>query len=355
MRPVPRPLSVAGVAALGIALGSLARPAGAEPRQTTSALSWVRLPGAESCIAAPELSTRVEARLGRSAFVSPSAADLSIEGRIERKGGRFHAVVTGTRRDGTAIGTRELEGADCRGMDDGLVLVLALMIDPDASLAPRPQTPKEAAPPEVVRERVIIREVHEVRETPAPEKVAPPQTPWGLDGFAEGGLALGRVPGAAPALGAGLTLVPPHFVPLELALGLVPEGSLESRGRTVSFWSVDGHFRVCPALVLRPRPRPFALEASACLGLRVGTLSAKGTGFDVNLDGSRGLVDAAAAVRLRATIVGPLFAFASVGLGAPLVRQRILATGAGGAVETLYERPPVGFDASLGLGVHFIP
>lgn len=330
--------------------------AAAEPRQTTSALSWVRLPGAESCIAAPELSTRVEARLGRTTFVSPSAADLSIEGRIERKGGRFHAVVSGTRRDGTAIGTRELDGADCRGMDDGLVLVLALMIDPDASLGPRPPEKKEPPPPpEIVRERIIIREVHEVRETPAPEKVAPVAAPWGLDGFAEGGLALGRVPGAAPALGAGLTLVPPHFVPLELALGLVPDGSLEDRGRTVRFWSVDGQLRVCPAMVLRPRPRPLALEASACLGLRVGTLSAKGTGFDVNLDGSRSLVDAAAAVRLRATVVGPLFVFASVGLGAPLVRQRIVFRGADGGAETLYERPPVGFDASLGLGVHFIP
>lgn len=347
-----RLLSVAGPA---LALFGVGLAAAAEPRQTTSALSWVRLPGAESCIAAPELSTRVEARLGRSAIVSPSAADLSIEGRIERKGGRFHAVVSGTRRDGTAIGTRELDGADCRSMDDGLVLVLALMIDPDASLTPRAPATKEPPPPEIVRERIIIREVHEVRETPAPEKVAPAQTPWGLDGFAEGGLALGRVPGAAPALGAGLTLVPPHFVPLELALGLVPEGSLESRGRTVSFWSIDGHLRVCPAVVLRPRPRPLALEASACLGLRLGTLSAKGAGFDVNLDGSRGLVDAVAAARLRATIVGPLFVFASVGLGAPLVRQRILATGPAGAIETLYERPPVGFDASLGLGVHFIP
>ncbi len=341
---------------VGPAVGLLAAGlAAAEPRQTTSALSWVRLPGAESCIAAPELGTRVEARLGRSAFVSPSAADLSIEGRIERKGARFHAVVSGTRRDGTAIGTRELEGADCRSLDDGLVLVLALMIDPDASLTPPPPAPKEPPPTEVVRERIIIREVHEVRETPAPEKTAPAPSPWGLDGFAEGGLALGRVPGAAPALGAGLTLVPPHFVPLELALGLVPDGSLEDRGRTVRFWSIDGQVRVCPAVVLRPRPRPFALEASACLGLRVGTLTAKGTGFDVNLDGSRGLVDAAAAVRLRATVVGPLFAFASLGLGAPLVRQRIVATGAGGVTETLYERPPVGFDASLGIGVHFFP
>ena len=61
----------------------------------TSSLSWVRLPGAESCLAASELSTRVEAKLGRAVFVSPSVADLAIEARaeIEPKTRQFRVVV----------------------------------------------------------------------------------------------------------------------------------------------------------------------------------------------------------------------------------------------------------------------
>ncbi|HSO37851.1 MAG TPA: hypothetical protein VLT33_35230, partial [Labilithrix sp.] len=121
-----------------VLLGALlaARPARAE--RSTSALSWVRLPGSEACITAPELGARIEKHLGRSVLVSPSVADVSIEGRPEALGSgaarRYRVVVGGTRRDATLIGTREMisQGSDCRALDDGLVLVIALMIDPDA-------------------------------------------------------------------------------------------------------------------------------------------------------------------------------------------------------------------------------
>src|SRR5689334_7531634 len=46
--------------------------------QRTSSLSWVRLPGAETCIPTQTLAERVEQRVGRQVFVSASQADLSL-------------------------------------------------------------------------------------------------------------------------------------------------------------------------------------------------------------------------------------------------------------------------------------
>ena len=67
-------------------LGTLCTASTARAERSTSALSWVRLPGSESCITAPELGARIEKHLGRAALVSPSVADVSIEGRAEASG-----------------------------------------------------------------------------------------------------------------------------------------------------------------------------------------------------------------------------------------------------------------------------
>src|SRR4051812_19408973 len=124
---VPTAFRILAPAAFMVAsiAGMLAR---AHAKGTTSALSWVRLPGTESCLSTADLGTRVEARLGRSVFVSPSVADVSIEGHVELLASprRFRVVIGGTRHDGTRIGTRELESnrADCHVLDDDIVLVV---------------------------------------------------------------------------------------------------------------------------------------------------------------------------------------------------------------------------------------
>src|SRR5262245_9058418 len=62
--------------------------------QRTSSLGWVRLAGAEQCIATQQLAQRVEQRVGRAVFVSASQADLAIEGRVERAPDADAFVVT---------------------------------------------------------------------------------------------------------------------------------------------------------------------------------------------------------------------------------------------------------------------
>src|SRR5689334_13052526 len=55
------------------------------PAPRTSALSWVRGPGAESCLGVRTLAQAVERILSRPVFVPASRADLSVEARVDRR------------------------------------------------------------------------------------------------------------------------------------------------------------------------------------------------------------------------------------------------------------------------------
>src|SRR5438067_9881368 len=79
----------------------------------TSSLSWLRMPGTDSCIATQALARSVEERLGRHVFVSAAEADVSVEGRIEKRAAHatsaWHAVITIRDSKGALLGTRELD------------------------------------------------------------------------------------------------------------------------------------------------------------------------------------------------------------------------------------------------------
>src|SRR5262245_50490366 len=104
-----------------------------------TALSFVREPGAEHCIAALELGQRVEHVVG-PVLVSAADAELSVEGRIARTAEGFSASIVIADREGRILGRRELQTrqAECRLLDDQLVFVIAVAIDPDAALVELP-------------------------------------------------------------------------------------------------------------------------------------------------------------------------------------------------------------------------
>jgi hypothetical protein len=138
-----------GLAILGFVLASVlgARVARADVPRRTSALSWTRLAGAESCIAPRELAREVERRLGRSVFVSAAQADVTVEGRVEPRAPGFRATIRLLDGEGSPLGTRELESADasCAELGAPLSLAMALMIDPDGGApAPAARSPSPA-------------------------------------------------------------------------------------------------------------------------------------------------------------------------------------------------------------------
>ena len=333
-----------------VLLGALlaARPARAE--RSTSALSWVRLPGSEACITAPELGARIEKHLGRSVLVSPSVADVSIEGRTEALGSgaarRYRVVVGGTRRDTTLIGTREMisQGSDCRALDDGLVLVIALMIDPDAlSPAPEPLAP----PPQVTVTREIVNErtvVHEIERV----NVGPP--PWLVEASVLGVAAIQRLSGAAPGVALGLRAGPSKLVAFQITLDVVPSGELTVGSRTVDFAIFEGGLAYCPAVALGRR-----VDIGGCLGLRVGVVHSRGQGFANDRGADRGLADVAVGPQLAVGLAGPLFAVVGASALVPLVRQQTTVTDATGKDVVLDERAALGAEIGVGVGVRFSP
>lgn len=211
--------SVAVIAALlGMTSARGARAADV-PAPRTSSLSWVRLAGADACVSTQELARGVETRLGRTVFVSAAQADLSVEGRIEPAHGKPGWRATLVLRDakGATLGTRTLahDEASCDSMRDPLVLVVALMIDPDAALAPPPPpaAPAPAPPPPKPTTVVVEKPVPVYVPVEAPP---PPDAPaWHVDAGASLAASLGFLPHPAAGVYVGGLLEPPGFIPLE--------------------------------------------------------------------------------------------------------------------------------------------
>jgi len=336
------------LALLLVLLGTLCAASTARAERSTSALSWVRLPGSESCITAPELGARIEKHLGRAALVSPSVADVSIEGRSEASGSgaarRYRVVVGGTRRDTTLIGTREMtsQGTDCRSLDDGLVLVIALMIDPGA-LAPAPDPAAPLAPPlpAIVKEREVVREI---------ERVTVASPPWLIEASALGLAAIQRLSGAAPGVAVGLRAGPSKRVAFQLLLDVVPSGTLAVGSRTVNFTIFEGGLAYCPTVPLSRR-----IDVGGCAGLRVGVVRSQGRGFASDRGSDRGLADLAVGPQLAVSVAGPIFGVISANGLVALVRQQTTVTDATGKELVLDERAALGAEIGVGVGVRFSP
>ncbi len=123
----------------------VAGTASADPRW---GLTWK---AADGCIQAAELAERVERKLGHPVF--GAEPDLRIDGYLTAadgspKGARWRSRLTLVDASGTVQGSREVTSADasCRAIDDSLVLVMAVMIDPKAALTPF-AAPTEPPPP----------------------------------------------------------------------------------------------------------------------------------------------------------------------------------------------------------------
>jgi hypothetical protein len=341
--------------ALGVAAASSLFVGPASAEGTTSALSWVRLPGSETCITTPELGARVEKHLGRAVLVSPSVAEISIEGRVETVGAgsarRFRVVVGGTRRDGTSIGAREMSStsADCRSLDDGLVLVVALMIDPNALSPARHAEPPAAPPPATVREIVHERVVHEVtRIEQVPSSASSP--PWLVDALLSATAAFARLPGVSPGASIALRAGPSRLAAFQVSLGMSPGFELTVGARAVYYTLIEGGLAYCPTVVLGRRA-----AVGGCAGVRLGAVRSRGQGFPSDRDVDRGLADLAVGPLFELGVAGPVFVLASATALVHMVRQQTTASNGAGPPLLLDDPGALGAEVGFGLGVHFSP
>ena len=333
------------------------------PGARTSALSWLRLEGADTCVSTQDLARAVEERLQRKVFVPPSEADLSIEAHVRLAQGRYRAVVTVRDAKGTQLGRRELDDSKCENLTDPLSLVIALMIDPEAATrkplptpaatapdpAPAPTAPTAAAsaPPD----HPPLPPQPELHRDP-PSDTAPVRSEIHLSG----GLSLGRAMNVGPLLKISGWMKPLHFPGFAAGATYgfdesisVPTRTGAAEGR-VGLMTAFG--AVCPiaAGFWTPQKRGYVI---ACLGMEFGVLRTQGVGFDRNAENLRFLANAQLSVDLSVLIAGPLtFHFAPTAF-VPLIRDDINYVAADGTDRLLFRMSRVGVSFEAGLGLRF--
>jgi hypothetical protein len=274
-----------------------------------ASLIWMREPGAESCIDEAELVRRVEQHLGVG--LEQHDDGLVIEGRIApRDKGRGFVARLEIASDASSARELVSRDADCRALDDALVLVVAAAVEtlaaahdaapskaevateidgstyrpsgstvigPRARPAPVPgpapaPIPAVAPEPEPAGDPL---EPEAIEEEPTEDPVAadePSRDPWLALRLALGPrLSLGLMPAAAG--GGSIALIWPlsRALRVELGASLWPVGSRPTD-------QGDAHFQVARADVLGcpvwPIARPLSLVA--CAGPSAGGLRASG-------------------------------------------------------------------------------
>lgn len=294
----------------------------------TSSLSWLRMPGSESCIATQALARSVEERLGRHVFVSAAEADVSVEGRIEKRGAGWHSVITIRDGKGALLGTRELDRADgaCTTMNDPLALVIAVMIDPEAKLVtsssppPLPPAAAPAAPPAPAAAPAAPPPAAPPPAGPSDVDMGPKpraKEPWRFQGDAVVTMNSGIAPGVDPGGSIAGTLFLPNGIPI----GLRGYGSLflptkaTADGASASFDQFYLGSAICPTL-----RRP-TVTLMLCFGGHLGVLRShpETQGRDVE-DKTEAIWNGVSEGRITVPLFAPVALTGGVSAVLPLLR-----------------------------------
>jgi hypothetical protein len=358
-----------------IALGcrlSAPSPARAEPAPSAGpSFSWVRLPGAESCIAQADLAARIEARMRRAVFVRPADALLLVEGRIGPvTDGGFEAVIAVGDPAGQLFGERvlPLASSDCRALDDMVALVIAVTLRGSATGIP---LPKEIS---AQLEALFGDEPTTLDPSTLPEREPQPPNPETID-----------QPVRVPVQNAGPSATPTWTFGLDagmaVATGLQPDGTLAPAARLRVAWRdlvvvtagaglgltqqeslTDPSNDEGATLELRVwyatlsacavAARPFGGALELCARVALGQLRGKATGFERDYEAVAQLwSELGPEVNVRAPLTGPLYARVGVGLPVRLSRPAFSYRSSEGQPVPAFAVARVGFMGELAFGV----
>jgi hypothetical protein len=344
---------------LAFAIALAGRVAAADEPPHRASLGWVRLPGAEACIGTRELALAVEQRLGRAVFASPSQADMQIDARIEPVTLGFRAHLTLSNARGEVLGTRDLDAPEsaCRAVDEQIVLVMAMLLDPEAALSPpraplAPLAPLDhdgGSAPKPLGSTVVFERVFDPQKAPPPA----PRATWRESLWIGPAMAAGLLPGAGVGLSLRGEIEPPSFIPIELG-GVVWKDTTAdattgpARGANVSLaYAMLG---LCPLVW-----GPGATRVRGCADLEVGTIRAVGFGFAATSGAGQEQPVAQAQVAGRVTqrMVGPLELGLGLGLVVPFERARFFYLDASKNQQELFRTSSVAAVVEASVGVAF--
>jgi hypothetical protein len=318
----------------------------------TAALSWLRADSAASCPSEADVTQAIEQRLGQAALVPRERASLLTEARLEAVSSGGFRVEIALVRGETLVGRRELESAEasCQGVAESAALVIALTIDPEASIASLPiavSTAPPAAPPANAPPPSPAPQVVERGGEPTPvTKPAPAASPpWQGDLELGGAVATGTVPRVAAGLRLRGRALPPKLpFGFEIGGAYFPEKRLEaSPGKGGDFTA----FYLGAGLCSRPS-RASRLSASFCAGAEVGALAGQGDGFASTPKFRTWTFALAARGSLWFRVVPPLAIALGPTFALPLKRD-FFETRTSGGTETLFRMSSVGLGFDLGV------
>ena len=346
--------------------------------ERSAALNWVRLSGAEACIGAAELAERVEQRLERSVFVVDSAARLSVDGAVQPSVTGFTVQLALSDRAGRVLGRRAIQSsaADCRQLDEAIVLVIALTLSPDRGLFPKGgivlDGTTERLLQELFRDEPAELHVDELQARPASEPTAlgpvPPivtraardHAPQPVAGAARtqvnasiaGVVALGQLPGLAPGIEFALTVVPVDFWALQLTAAYLPKQTRRavalSSGAT-SFDSSQAAVALCPW-----RTDQALLRMQLCAGLGLSLLRVVARGYAE--DSGRRLdpiPSGQAQFDLQLKLWGRALLQLGAGLAVPFIQYSYAYQDLDGQPKPLFRVAQASARLGIGLGVEF--
>ncbi len=341
-----------GLLGVAVALGGGAAAAGeAQP----AALGWVRAPGAEACIGTAALARAVEGRLGRAALVSAARAQVSVEGRIAPAEGAagWRVSLSVADENGKVLGTRTLakDAADCRAIDEEVILTVALLIDPEAALSPPPgasatpppKTPPPAPPPAASAAPAKAAPPPKDREPPAAK---PPSAPWNTAFLVGSVVSFGPLPNVGVGVQVRALVTPVPFFSFQV-------GGSVWLPQTTSFGNDGGRFFMalgalsgCPLAGVRA-----GFRYAACAGVEVGGMHAGGFGFPLPVGRDDPLVNGLVEARVVRRIAGAFAASVGAGLSVPFLRQQYYYVDPGGTPREVFLASPLSGHLDLLVGV----
>jgi hypothetical protein len=301
-------------------------------------LSWVRAPEALECGDAGQVQADVVRRLGKSPFSEPSK--IFIEATISKPDSAFVAQLEMRDQAGASLGSRRVasEAASCTSLVAAAGLAIALMIDPDAALAPPSAlAPPPPPPPPPAPSKTSVASSRE------PAMRAPQLT------FGASALVAARVlPQAAWGVRLGAEQKLLARVHAELSLSFLPQVRQELRGVDVGFGLTYGSLGICYEPLAAAR-----VTLAACGFGQIGAMSVNA--YEPARSRAGQLPWSTAGVGLRAgwVLAEPLLLRAGVEGTLPIQRREYAVARATEPALVVFRDPAFAATLHLGLALRF--
>lgn len=344
--------------------------AAAEGESHTFALNWVRETGAEACVSSQALAHMLEQVVG-PVLRQPADAGFAIEGTVRKAPGTdgWLARIRVSDAAGDVLGERDLKNNErrCSTLTQSVLLVLAVIIDPDAAQRGLP----EAVVAQLSRDaqsEAATADVVQTPETAAPPPIATiPRQP-----FPDVAVVPGRAAAAQPSwqlhlltgwlVGTGILPETSSGPTLALRIGKPELGSLALAG---TYWlpvsqsfdsprAVDSeiHFHAAHALLSACRPVVQAgrLSLEGCLGFAAGYRWVRAEALAERRDPRRPYSGGVLSAELDVQLTRNWFAFTSVTAALLMPHARFTYEAYQGGERGLFETKALSGWLAAGMG-----